>query len=264
MPYGKGGRLGESIDPRLMLQDYSGYAKAGMIQGQTLANLGQQIGDVIKQRSDQKKRDAQNEKFLQQALDMFKGTDLEAPIGAAYQEYISEETTDKQRRAIGDTMRETIGLGLKAQEMRMAEAEMQMRQAAMRAKGSAAEMPISPAQIRAAYEMANAAGRGAPARALVQQYEMAKTPEEEQQIAQMLIAYSGALKPSTVKGESETLPKLTALDQRYDYLRRAYMLKTGKQELTPAEEANLREQAVRLDPMSVVMQQALSGLEDDL
>ena len=130
MPYGQGRRLGESIDPRLMQADFSGYANAGMIQGQALANMGKQIGDVIKQRSDQKKRDAQNEKFLQQALDMFKGTDLEAPIGSAYQEYISEETTDKQRRAIGETMRETIGLGLKAQEMRM-------QQAALMAKGSA-------------------------------------------------------------------------------------------------------------------------------
>ena len=142
MPYGQGRRLGESIDPRLMQADFSGYAKAGMIQGQALAGLGQQIGDVIKQRSDQKKRDAQNEKFLQQALDMFKGTDLEAPIGSAYQEYISEETTDKQRRAIGETMRETIGLGLKAQEMRM-------QQAALMAKGSAGApmMILTPQEV---------------------------------------------------------------------------------------------------------------------
>jgi len=142
MPYGQGRRLGESIDPRLMQADFSGYANAGMIQGQALANMGKQIGDVIKQRSDQKKRDAQNEKFLQQALDMFKGTDLEAPIGSAYQEYISEETTDKQRRAIGETMRETIGLGLKAQEMRM-------QQAALMAKGSAGApmMILTPQEV---------------------------------------------------------------------------------------------------------------------
>ena len=199
MPYGQGRRLGESIDPRLMQADFSGYAKAGMIQGQALAGLGQQIGDVIKQRSDQKKRDAQNEKFLQQALDMFKGTDLEAPIGSAYQEYISEETTDKQRRAIGETMRETIGLGLKAQEMRM-------QQAALMAKGEAAATPISPAQIEAAVNMANAAGFGAPVNSLFEQYQLAQTPEAQQQVAQMIMGYTGEIKPTTFKGQPTAQP----------------------------------------------------------
>jgi ribosomal protein L7/L12 len=128
MPYGQGGRMGDSVNPALFNPDFSGYANAGMISGQALSGLGSDIGGVIKERKAQQKRDGQNEKFLQQALDMFQGTELESPVGKAYKQYISEETTDKQRRAIGESIRETIGLGMAAQDMKM-------KQAALMAKG---------------------------------------------------------------------------------------------------------------------------------
>jgi len=134
MPYGNQGRLGDRIDPRLMMADYSGFANAGMIKGQALQKMGSDIGNVLKMRSEQKKRDAQNEKFLKQAYEMFQGTELEAPIANAYGEYTSEETTDKQRRAISEAMRETIGLGITAQELKM-------KQAAMLSKGGSAGAP---------------------------------------------------------------------------------------------------------------------------
>ncbi len=63
-PYGDAPRLGDTIDPRLMAQDFSGFARAGAIKGQTLANLGPNIGDIIKIRGEQKKQDAAKEKFI--------------------------------------------------------------------------------------------------------------------------------------------------------------------------------------------------------
>lgn len=39
--------LGSSIDPSLFSNDYSGFAQAGAIQGQSYANLGQNIGEGI-------------------------------------------------------------------------------------------------------------------------------------------------------------------------------------------------------------------------
>ena len=39
--------LGSTIDPRLMVQDYSGYAKAGETQGQMYAQMGKDIGGAI-------------------------------------------------------------------------------------------------------------------------------------------------------------------------------------------------------------------------
>ena len=40
--------LGSGIDPRLMVQDYSGFAKAGETQGQMYAQMGKDIGGAIK------------------------------------------------------------------------------------------------------------------------------------------------------------------------------------------------------------------------
>ena len=58
MPYGSGQRLGETIDPRLMQADFSGYERAGATIGNTLANLGQQVGAGIKQNNENEYADA--------------------------------------------------------------------------------------------------------------------------------------------------------------------------------------------------------------
>jgi len=40
--------LGSTIDPRLMIQNYSGIAKAGETQGQMYAQIGNDVGGAIK------------------------------------------------------------------------------------------------------------------------------------------------------------------------------------------------------------------------
>lgn len=120
MPYGKGGRLGEGIDPRLMLVDYSGYADVGKTQGQAFANMGAQIGGIIKQRGEQKKQDAVDEKFLKQGSEFFQGTPLEKSFSDAYQNYTSEDITPREKRAIATSIRSLIPMGMEAQKMRMA------------------------------------------------------------------------------------------------------------------------------------------------
>jgi len=57
MAYGAGKRLGETIDPRLMMADFSGVERAGQAIGQSFANVGAQIGAIKKE---QKKVDAYN------------------------------------------------------------------------------------------------------------------------------------------------------------------------------------------------------------
>lgn len=44
--------LGSSIDPSLFSNDYSGFAKAGAIQGQSYANLGKDIGSAVQGAAD--------------------------------------------------------------------------------------------------------------------------------------------------------------------------------------------------------------------
>ena len=55
MAYGNAQRLGETIDPRLMQADFSGYERAGATIGNALANIGQQIGAGIKQNNENQK-----------------------------------------------------------------------------------------------------------------------------------------------------------------------------------------------------------------
>lgn len=54
--YGRGQMLGAGVDPRLFVQDYSGFARAGEIMGQAYANLGQSIGSAISGFADMKKQ----------------------------------------------------------------------------------------------------------------------------------------------------------------------------------------------------------------
>lgn len=54
-----GFQTGSKIDPRLGALDYSGYARAGEIQGEAIANMGKQIGDGI-QKYQKKKEDKDN------------------------------------------------------------------------------------------------------------------------------------------------------------------------------------------------------------
>jgi hypothetical protein len=61
--------LGSSVDPRLFLQDFSGFTRAAEIQAQGMQNLGQNIGKAISDYADlkkeQKKVDAYNKASAQ-------------------------------------------------------------------------------------------------------------------------------------------------------------------------------------------------------
>lgn len=123
-PYGDAPRLGDTIDPRLMAQDFSGFARAGAIKGQTLANLGQNIGDIIKIRGEQKKQDAVDEKFLKQGSEFFKGTPLENAFSVAYQDYTSEDITPRDKRALVASIKSLIAPSMDAQRLKMEETKM--------------------------------------------------------------------------------------------------------------------------------------------
>jgi len=204
MPYGQAGRLGERIDPRLMQADFSGYANAGMIQGQALAGLGQQIGDAAKQRG-------QEEKFIKKSEQLAKNIgelipELQGQAGQALDALNNPDLSHRDRLAMAESIGETLKVGMMGIENQRAKEMMALRRASMAAKGEAAATPISPAQIEAAVKMSNAAGFGAPVNALFEQYRLAKTPEAQQQVAQMIMGYTGEIKPTTFKGQPTAQP----------------------------------------------------------
>lgn len=71
--------LGAGVQPGMFTQDYSGFARAGEIQGQAIANLGQQIGGMISNFAAMKKETSQlnaqakaGEEYLKAASTMYK------------------------------------------------------------------------------------------------------------------------------------------------------------------------------------------------
>jgi hypothetical protein len=56
MPYGQGQMLGAGVDPRMFVQDYSGFTRAAEIQAQGMQNLGKGIAQGIEQFKELKKQ----------------------------------------------------------------------------------------------------------------------------------------------------------------------------------------------------------------
>ena len=63
-------QAGTKVDPRLGQLDYSGFAKAGQIQGQAMANIGAQIGQGI-EKYKKKKQDAADDAEFAQAVEPY-------------------------------------------------------------------------------------------------------------------------------------------------------------------------------------------------
>jgi hypothetical protein len=147
MPYGQAGRLGESIDPRLMQADFSGYANAGMIQGQALAGLGQQIGDAAKQRG-------QEEKFIKKSEQLAKNIgelipELQGQAGQALDALNNPDLSHRDRLAMAESIGETLKVGMMSIENQRAKEMMALRRASMAAKGSAGApmMILTPQEV---------------------------------------------------------------------------------------------------------------------
>jgi hypothetical protein len=62
-----GQRLGEGIDPRMFVQDYSGFTRAAEIQAQGMQNLGTAIGNVAGQVGDYFKQQGEKKKLVKQS-----------------------------------------------------------------------------------------------------------------------------------------------------------------------------------------------------
>jgi hypothetical protein len=128
-----GQRLGEGIDPRMFVQDYSGFTRAAEIQAQGMQNLGAMIGQGIKDfgeaRQERKKIDAEikaTSAGIESAIKM--GKDLGIDIGgylSPIQAKINDpNTSPAEALALGRTAAQGISnaftLGIGAQERSIA------------------------------------------------------------------------------------------------------------------------------------------------
>lgn len=110
MAYGAGKRLGETIDPRLMMADFSGVERAGQAIGQSFANVGAQIGATVKEYSN-------NEKEIKKAMQISSAIEKGIPgLAPMAQEALSKlndpNLSQRDRLAIAESIKESLSIGI--------------------------------------------------------------------------------------------------------------------------------------------------------
>lgn len=122
--------LGSSVDPRLFIQDYSGFTRAAEIQAQGMQNLGEGIAKGIEQFQElkkqgnlfsaQKKADAS---YIDSAINLFKDKDpnramqLQAERAMMDDPSLSLEQQTLMGKSLRQAISDDIDLGYKAARM---------------------------------------------------------------------------------------------------------------------------------------------------
>jgi len=126
MAYGNSQRLGETIDPRLMQADFSGFANAGMIQGQALAQVGQDIGGILKQKSENERRIKKAEQMAKSIRDAI--PELAPMAENALGELSNPDISTNQRLAIAAGIEDSLKIGVLGLERSDSEREFDFRE----------------------------------------------------------------------------------------------------------------------------------------
>jgi len=135
MPYGQGQMLGAGVDPRMFVQDYSGFTRAAEIQAQGMQNLGAMIGkgiaDFGEARKERKKIDAEvkaNRASIESAIKLGDslGFDIKGTLAPIVSRMDDPNTSPMEAAALGreaaGQIQNVLGLGFKAREMQQNEA----------------------------------------------------------------------------------------------------------------------------------------------
>jgi len=133
-----GQRLGEGIDPRMFVQDYSGFTRAAEIQAQGMQNLGATIGQGIKDlgeaRQERKKIDAEikaTSAGIESAIKMGKdlGIDIGSYLSPIQAKINDPNTSPAEALALGRTAAQgisnafTLGVGAQDRAIKLREAQ---------------------------------------------------------------------------------------------------------------------------------------------
>jgi len=129
-----------------MQADYSGFANAGMIQGQALANMGAQIGDVIKQRGEEEKFIKKSEQVAKSIGELI--PELKPQADEALAALASPDLSRRDRLAVAESITERLNIGLtgmagRRQDRRLdlSERELDMKAEMMAAQIAALQNP---------------------------------------------------------------------------------------------------------------------------
>jgi hypothetical protein len=155
MPYGQGQMLGVGVDPRMFVQDYSGFTRAAEIQAQGMQNLGAGIGQAVAQVGDYFKQQKEKVKSVDTAsriagLLEAKAPDLVPGISELKATLDDQEIPLSQRISAAESLFGTMKTGFEVQQLINQNAMMGLRQqkmAASQASSSDSGSESSPSDV---------------------------------------------------------------------------------------------------------------------
>ena len=218
MAYGNAQRLGQTINPQLMQVDFSPYERAGATTGNAIANIGQQIGGVIKEYGD-------NEKEIKKAIQISSAIEKGIPgLAPMAQEALGKlndpNLSQRDRLAIAESIKDSLNIGMTGLQEQRAQEEFNMRKAAASAAASAASGARGAAQAKEIQEAQNlvkgfpsqiaileASGFNPQAQAFKEQFDLALANGDlntASTIAGRASGFTASLKPSTLQPVSPT------------------------------------------------------------
>ena len=126
-----------------MQVDYSGYADVGKTQGQALANMGAQIGGLIKQHGENQKSIKATETTLKAMEKNFAGTPVGDQASDLLQKFYDPDMSTRDKLAIRDSINQVLQIGISGMEQKRQQEMLELQKQAMRAKagGGAAAAP---------------------------------------------------------------------------------------------------------------------------
>ena len=135
--------LGSSVDPRLFMQDYSGFTRAAEIQAQGMQNLGEGIGKAVSQVGDYFKQQKEKVNSVNTAsriagLLEAKAPDLVPGIGELKMVLDDQELPLSQRIAAAESLFGTMKTGFEVNQLINQNAMMNLRQQKLASSGGGA------------------------------------------------------------------------------------------------------------------------------
>ena len=121
--------LGSSVDPRLFVQDYSGFTRAAEIQAQGMQNLGAAIGGAVEQVGDYFKKQKESKNSALMGLKIAEAAKVMDPAQAPYYDNIintlkDENTPVDVRGALGAQVQDLLKQNTSMRAVAVQEAQM--------------------------------------------------------------------------------------------------------------------------------------------
>lgn len=110
MAYGSGRQLGETINPQLMNVDFSAYERAGATTGNALANLGQQVGGVIKKYGEDEKTIKKAQQTAKSIADLI--PEFSGMANNALNQLNNPDLSQRDRLAIAEGIQDSLKIGV--------------------------------------------------------------------------------------------------------------------------------------------------------